>query len=289
MTGERLQLFEKPKLQSPRLIMGFSGWMDSGDVSTGTVQGLIDKLQAQPLARISATGLYIYNFPGTLEWASMFRPHARIKDGTIEQYAFPSNDFYYDVKSNLILFIGKEPNMLWEEYTNSIFSLCEQFEVGMIYFIGSVSSLVPHTREPRLMCVISDSQLKDRFKHYGVKFTNYEGPASLATYLSFRCQELNLSMVNLIAAVPAYVQGNNPKCIEAMTRRLIGMLDLTLNIDDLKRTTEVFEQKLNELVSQQPDLAGNISRLEEDYDNDIFDNELGELKTWLEQQGIRLD
>jgi proteasome assembly chaperone (PAC2) family protein len=269
--------------------MGFSGWMDSGDVSTGTLQGLIDKLRAQHLARIDPKGLYIYNFPGTLEWASMFRPHTKIKDGTVENYSFPSNDFYYDAKTNLILFIGKEPNMQWEEYANSIFLLCEQFQVGMIYFVGSVSSLVPHTREPRLMCVTSNVQLKDRFKHYGVKFTNYEGPASMATYLCSRCGELKINMVSLIAAVPAYVQGNNPKCIEAMTRRLIGMLDLPLNLDDLKRVTEEFEQKLNELVSQQPDLAGNISRLEEDYDNDIFDNELGELKTWLEQQGIRLD
>lgn len=269
--------------------MGFSGWMDSGDVSTGTVQALINKLQARHFARIDPQSLYIYNFPGTLEWASMFRPHARIKDGTIEEYAFPSNDFYYDAKTNLILFVGKEPNMKWEDYADSLFSVCKRFEVGMIYFVGSVSSLVPHTREPRLMCVASRPQLKERFKHYGVKFTNYEGPASMATYLCSRCRGLNIDMVNLIAAVPAYVQGNNPKCIEAMTRRLIGMLDLSLDLDDLKRVTEDFEHKLNELVSQQPDLAGNITRLEEDYDNDIFDNELGELKTWLEQQGIRLD
>ncbi len=52
---------------------------------------------------------------------------------------------------------------------------------------------------------------------------------------------------------------------------------------------EDFEKKLTELVQQQPDLAGNIQRLEEDYDNDIFDNEMSEIKEWLEQQGIRLD
>jgi len=42
-------------------------------------------------------------------------------------------------------------------------------------------------------------------------------------------------------------------------------------------------------VLEQPELAGNIGKLEEDYDNEIFNNEMGELKHWLEQQGIRVD
>jgi len=29
--------------------------------------------------------------------------------------------------------------------------------------------------------------------------------------------------------------------------------------------------------------------LEENYDNEVFDTEMGELKKWLEQKGVRLD
>jgi len=32
-----------------------------------------------------------------------------------------------------------------------------------------------------------------------------------------------------------------------------------------------------------------VNGYEEDYDNEIFDSEMGELKNWLEQQGIRVD
>ena len=32
-----------------------------------------------------------------------------------------------------------------------------------------------------------------------------------------------------------------------------------------------------------------IVKLEEDYDNEIFNNEMGELRRWLQQKGIRLD
>ena len=96
-------------------------------------------------------------------------------------------------------------------------------------------------------------------------------------------------MVSLVATIPAYVQGSNPKCIEAVTRRLAGMLDLKVEFDDMQTITEDFEKKLTELVQEQPDLAENIVKLEEDYDNDIFKNEMGELRRWLHQKGVRLD
>jgi proteasome assembly chaperone (PAC2) family protein len=209
--------------------------------------------------------------------------------GLIEAFEFPSNSFFADEENDLILFLGKEPNLLWEEYADCIYSLCDQLNVSMVYYIGSVSSLVPHTREPKLLCTASCEQLKESFQHYGVNFSNYKGPASIATYLLANCLQMNLSMVNLVATVPAYVQGNNPKCIEAITQRLAGMLNLDIDLDDLKLVTEDFEKKLTHLVQQQPELAGNICRLEEDYDNDIFNNEMSEIKEWLEQQGIRLD
>ena len=50
-----------------------------------------------------------------------------------------------------------------------------------------------------------------------------------------------------------------------------------------------FERKLNRVVQEQADLAQNIQKLEEDYDNEIFNSEMGDLKDWLEQQGVRLD
>jgi proteasome assembly chaperone (PAC2) family protein len=159
----------------------------------------------------------------------------------------------------------------------------------MIYFIGSVAGLVPHTREPRLFCSVSEPKLKETFQHYGVKFSNYEGPASIVTYLTAKCSKRDIKMVSLVAGIPAYVQGNNPKCIEAVTRRIAGMLELEIDFSDLTAISEAFEKKLHEVVQEQPELESNIHKLEEDYDNEIFNNEMGDLKTWLEQQGIRVD
>ena len=53
LSGE-LNIYKKPNFDSPRLLLGFSGWMDGGEVSTGTVKCLIDKLGAQRFAEIGA-------------------------------------------------------------------------------------------------------------------------------------------------------------------------------------------------------------------------------------------
>ena len=137
----------------------------------------------------------------------------------------------------------------------------------------------------------SCSRLQTAIEYYMkcVKFTNYEGPASIVTYLTANCQKQGLRMVSFVATIPAYVQGSNPKCIEAVTRRLAGMLELKVKFDDLRLVSDEFEKKLSDIVQEQPELESNIRKLEEDYDSEIFNNEMGELRNWLEQQGIRVD
>ena len=289
MATEKLGIYEKPKFKSPRLLLGFSGWMDAADVSTGAVQCLIDKLAARKFAQIDPEGFYIYSFPGMMEMTAMFRPHTRIEDGLIKSYDVPNALFFASEQEDLILFLGKEPNLNWQQFGECIFSLSREFAVKMIYFIGSVSGLVPHTREPRLFCSASNARLKDAFGHYGVNYTNYEGPASFVTHLAANCGQRDLGMISLVATVPAYVQGTNPKCIEAVVRRLVGMLGLRVNLDEMSAVSDEFERRLSEVVRDQPELAANIQKLEEDYDNEIFNNDMSDLKDWLQQQGVRLD
>jgi proteasome assembly chaperone (PAC2) family protein len=130
--------------------------------------------------------------------------------------------------------------------------------------------------------------MKPRFESYGVKFSDYEGPASIITYLTTRAKEHGVEMVSIVATIPAYVQGANPKCIVAATRRIAGMLGIRVDLDDLQASADEFEKKLTEIVQEQPELAQNVVKLEQDYDNEIF-SEMGDLKHWLHQKGIRLD
>jgi len=271
------------------MVMGLSGWMDGGDVSTGTVGWLVRLLGAAPLAEIDSRGFYIMNFPGPMDVSALFRPHTKIRDGLVTELTFPSNVFHYHEAGELILFEGKEPNLRWDAFADCVFEVARQFNVRRITFIGSVAGVVPHTREPRLYCSVSDAAMKDEFEGYGARFSNYEGPASLITYLTHEAAGQGVEMVSLVAEIPAYVQGANPICIAAVARKLAAILGLQLDFDELQVVRQAFELKVAELVGEREELAELVTKLESDYDNEVFDTQMGDLKDWLEEQGIRLD
>lgn len=289
MAHNRLQIVASPELDRPRMLLGFTGWMDGGDVSTGTIKELVRTLGARELAAISPEGFYIYNFPGSMELSALFRPHVKIEDGLIAEYHFPDNVFHYDVDNRLILFRGKEPNLNWEDYADCIFTLASEFGVETIYFIGSVAGAVPHTRDPRMYSSVSDAVLKDQIAPYVVRFSNYEGPGSFITYLTRLAPSHGARVVSLVAEIPAYVDGTNPRCIEGATRTLAAVLGLGVDLDSLRATSDAFEARVNEAVADRDELTELIQRLESEYDNDMFESQMGDLKHWLEQKGIRLD
>lgn len=271
------------------MVIGLSGWMNGGDVATCTLQCLIDALGAERLAEIEPEGFYIYNFPGPMEVSALFRPHTVITDGLVTTCEFPTNVFSCDETTGLILLLGKEPNLNWEDYADCIFRVAAEFTVGMIYFVGSYAGVVPHTRDPRLYCSVSEAGLKAILEPHGLGFSNYEGPAGISTFLSRLAAEKGVRMATIVAEIPAYVQGPNPRCIEAVTRRMAAILGLGINLDDLRTTTDGFEAKVNEAIGERPELADMIHKMESAYDSELFETQMGDLKEWLEEQGIRVD
>jgi len=154
-----LQLHHRPALDGGTLVLAFSGWMDGGDVSTGTVRRLVDVLGAQPFAEIDSEPFHLFHFPGSMELNALLRPHLEIKDGRIVAFDMPSNIFYSHEPARLALFLGKEPHLHWRAFGDAVFDLALQVGLRRILFVGSFGGSVPHTREPRLHVTASNDRL----------------------------------------------------------------------------------------------------------------------------------
>src|SRR5271169_5816653 len=115
-----LQFDDCPALENATMVLSFTGWMDGGNVSTGTVRRLVDLLGARPIAEIDPEPFYIYNFPGSMELTALFRPHIKIEDGRVSSLAMPGNTFFCHEPANLVLFLGKEPNLRWRAFGECI-------------------------------------------------------------------------------------------------------------------------------------------------------------------------
>lgn len=268
-----LQFSKQTRLSDATLVLAFSGWMDGGDVSTGTVRRLVELTAAGPIAQIDPEPFYIYNFPGSMDVAALFRPHIEIEDGLVKSLEMPKSEFYCHKAANLVFFVGKEPNMQWRLYGQCIFQLAQEVGIRRILFVGSYGGSVPHTREPRLYVTCSDKNLLPEMRRYGVGRTAYEGPGSFTSYLMTQAPSAQLEMVSLVAEIPSYLQGTNPACIEAVTRRLAKILQLPVDLDSLRTASTRWELAVSNQVDEDEELTTLVRQLEESYDDSLLEQD----------------
>jgi len=293
---ETLVLESAPRMDGGAMILGFSGWMDGAEVSTGALGYLAEQLKARSIGEIRSGHFYILNVPGSMEITALFRPSARIEDGLVKSLDMPQNEFFAAEEAKLLLFRGKEPNAGWELYADHLLEAATRCGISDLYFMGSVGSVVPHTRDPVFWSTMTSEALRDRLVPHGISPTNYEGPASFATYLSLRAKDAGLNMATIVAGIPSYIEGRNPRCIEAMITKLGEILGRNFDLGDLQAQSREFLDGVQTAMKKNPKLAERIQQLEKLYDNEVSGETTEEtkgtddtLKNWFERQNIKLD
>jgi proteasome assembly chaperone (PAC2) family protein len=268
-----LKMLARPQLSGATMLLALTGWMDGGLVSTGTVRRMMENRKLTEIARVDPDPFYIYNFPGSMEIAALFRPEVKMQDGLIQELDLPTNVFLCDPAAQLVFFLGKEPHLRWLEFAECIFSVAANIGVKRIIFMGSFGGAVPHTREPRMYGSVSHPTLKSLLKDKGFRLSDYEGPASFSTLLISQSPSRDIEMLSLVAEIPGYLEGLNPLSIEAVTRRLSKILGEPVDIDALRKGSDEWELQVTQAVEKDSELAETVRKLEEQYDNELINPE----------------
>lgn len=251
--------------------------MDGGAVSTGTVRQIMEGRELLEVAHIDPSGFYIENFPGSMEIAAVFRPEVKYQGGIITSFESTPNVFHADPEHKMLFFTGKEPNINWQGFANSLLTVVRACGVSRIIFMGSFGGTVPHTREPRLFGSVSTRKLLPLLARYNLRPSDYEGPGSFASYLLYLAPQVGVEMISIAAEIPGYLQGQNPVSIEAVTRRLAAILELDakggVDLAALRRASTEWELKVSEAVEKDKDLRKRVRQLEEEYDNELIAEE----------------
>ncbi|OHE22099.1 MAG: hypothetical protein A3J94_11315 [Syntrophus sp. RIFOXYC2_FULL_54_9] len=274
MTG-RLIIQEKPELVAPYIMVGLKGWLNAGEISTGSIDYLRRKLGAHPFAYIEPAGFYIYQIPSSTAEQTM-RPVAKIKEGLVKKLELPRNEFFYwksGAAHDLILFQGVEPNLDWPEYAQAILDVARQFMAPRIYSLGGIFDQVPHTRKTRILATISHPQLKDEIKTYA-RFTDYEGPSSFNTMLLSIAREQGVEMAGISARAPLYIQDLNAKACYDLLHNVITSAGFSIDLRDLRATGEALVEMMDTAFSQNATALEQLKRLEEQFDATVGEEPL---------------
>lgn len=304
--------YERPNVYEARMVLGFTGWMDGGRVSTGTIELLAKALGARKFGEIDSAEFYIHNFPvatlpvtiisegertvvrsvNPMEQAAVFRPRTEIRDGVVRRLTFARNDLMCAEEERLVLFTGEEPHIRWRTYAECLLTAAEECDVREIIFVGSVAGPIPHTREPRLHCGVSTEELRDTRRRPDLHYTSYEGPASFVTFLMVLAAQRDIPARSLVVDVPHYPfleMAAYPASILRVLSVLQEWLELEVPVPELARADEAVREQLDQIMEDNEDFRELVHKLEQAYDAEAttVDDQL--LRRLLDQLDLGAD
>jgi proteasome assembly chaperone (PAC2) family protein len=267
---DNVKFYSKPTLRKPYVICGLSGSFNAGGISVGGVNYFISQFNGVKFAEMPASRYHIYQISGV----ESLRPVFKMQDGLIVESILPVNQFYYAINPNsehdLILFLGYEPSLYWEEYAETIVDLACDFGASRLYTFCGLLDRIPYTREPLISCTCTDIKVKQEMENYHVTFSNRKGMVSFGQMLIYACKKKEVEGVNFTVRVPFYPEfnvllGNSPKSLKAVLVRLKDLIHFDMNFDELDKAIKEMEGKLNFIRQQNPDFNAFIEELEKKY------------------------
>jgi proteasome assembly chaperone (PAC2) family protein len=271
--NELVELWERP-ISGRCMIAGWHQWADAGSISSGLPLYLIEQTQARKIGRMKPDGFYLFQIPGAHH---LLRPVVKLNEGYREALQQRRNEFYHsgDDGRGFLIFLGEEPHQREEQYAAAFLDAVEDLGVERVAAVAGVYGPVPYDRDRDVSCVYSLSGMKDELSQYAVRFSNYEGGATISTYLAHKAEPRGVEFFTFYAFVPSYDFSSHPIVTQTMAmeedykawydlmRRLDHMFDLDVDLSDLKEQSEELIVQWQEKVDH---LAGAMPHLKvEDY------------------------
>jgi proteasome assembly chaperone (PAC2) family protein len=268
--SEAVELNEQPGAEEFFLIVGWRQWADAGSTSSGLPQYLVEQTGARKIGSINPEGFYLFQIPGTHD---LVRPMVKFDQGYPESLEIQRNElFYAEIKDKgMLIFLGDEPQLDIERYTQAFLFIAETFKVKRIISVGGVYGELPYNKDRMVSSIYSLKELKAELEEIAVNMSDYHGGASVGSYICRRAGERGLEFVSLFAFVPAYdfstvSQVANSIRVEndymawlGILQRVKHMIDLDLDLTDLEEKSvelvELFDSKIDELDRESPQLG----------------------------------
>jgi predicted ATP-grasp superfamily ATP-dependent carboligase len=264
---ELVVLDEIPKADEIYMIAGWQQWADAGAVSSELPRYLIRHTQARRIGHIKSDPFYFFQIPGT---QGFLRPEIKMEDGYRQSLTKHSNEIYYsgDDRRGLVIFTGDEPHLFIERYTEAFFNVAVELGVKRVCALGGVYGSIPYDKDRDISCSYSLKHMREELTEYAVRFSNYEGGASLGSYLADWAEQAKIEYFTFYAFVPAYdfthlaqqLQGlrieDDYRAWCELMRRINHMFHLGIDLSDLEHQSDALTTsvaaKVDELQKKMP-------------------------------------
>jgi proteasome assembly chaperone (PAC2) family protein len=238
------------------LLAAFEGWNDAGEAASDALRYLNKLWGGKKVGSIDADEYYDFQFT---------RPTIRRTATGDRKIKWPSTRIFKasvpDSNVDVIFVQGTEPSYKWRAYTAELLVHAEALHVDYVILVGALLADVPHSRPIPVSSSTDDPALRERMD---LEASQYEGPVGIVGVLAEVALLAGLPTVSLWAAVPHYVaQAPSPKAQLALLHRIEELLQLPLDTQDLAEEADAWERGVDELATEDPEIAAYVRQLEE--------------------------
>ncbi|MDN3936858.1 PAC2 family protein [Arthrobacter sp. YD4] len=238
------------------MLAAFEGWNDAGEAASDALRYLNKLWGGKKVGTIDADEYYDFQFT---------RPVIRRTASGDRKIKWPSTRIFKASVpgSNVdVIFVqGTEPSYKWRAYTAELLVHAEALNVDYVILVGALLADVPHSRPIPVSASTDDAALRERMD---LEASQYEGPVGIVGVLSEVALLAGLPTISLWAAVPHYVaQAPSPKAQLALLHRIEELLQLPLDTQELVEDADAWERGVDELATEDPEIAAYVRQLEE--------------------------
>jgi proteasome assembly chaperone (PAC2) family protein len=244
------------QLRDPVLVAAFRGWNDAGDAASFAAQHLGRVWSATKVASIDPEEFYDFQ---------AVRPQVELLDGVTRKISWPSNELWaarlQSAPHDVMVFVGTEPNVRWRTFSGLIVDLAKKHGVKLVLTLGALLADVPHSRPVQITGTAVDPNLIARLN---LQRSRYEGPTGIVGVLHEAFSRNGIDSASLWAAVPHYLAVSpNPKAALALVEKASELVGAVVEVDDLRRATGTYEERVSEMVAADEDVEAYVRLLEE--------------------------
>lgn len=258
-----LSVQETPNVKLDTLLIAFSGWADAAEGASSAIKFVERKLTSTKFAEFDPEEFYDF---------SQTRPQTtRTRDGR-RRIHWPKNDFSYLVSPEssrgIMVFMGVEPNLRWRTYSKAIAQLAHEQGVETVVHVGALLDAVPHTRAVKLSGTATRPDLSQFLEDSGIKSSNYQGPTGISSSVMEACAEQGMGYVSIWGHTSHYLQAApNYRVSYTILQLLTKLLDLPLDLSELKSAAATFDIEVGKAVAQDEQISSYVNKLESQYDD----------------------
>ncbi|MDQ0756447.1 PAC2 family protein [Arthrobacter sp. B3I4] len=238
------------------MLAAFEGWNDAGEAASDALRYLNKLWGGKKVGSIDADEYYDFQFT---------RPMIRRTAAGERKIKWPSTRIFKASVpgSNVdVIFVqGTEPSYKWRAYTAELLVHAEALKVDYVILVGALLADVPHSRPIPVSASTDDAALRERMD---LETSQYEGPVGIVGVLGEVALLAGLPTISLWAAVPHYVaQAPSPKAQLALLHRIEELLQVPLDTQELVEDADAWERGVDELATEDPEIAAYVRQLEE--------------------------